>query len=231
MKQIYIHPLPVRIWHWINATSFLALIVTGVQIRYVGLIGLMSFETAVDLHNWVGFVLIANYFIWLLFYLSSDKITVYHPELNPKKHFLATFRQILYYGIGIFKGDPNPHHANPYNKFNPLQKTLYQIIMLLILPVQFLTGLLLWDVKRFAGMVELFGGVRVVDTVHVLIFIFFAAFIFIHVYLASLGRTSTAHFEAMVTGYEEEDEEEEEAEQEKPDTPVQRSLSRPMEVS
>ncbi len=52
-------------------------------------------------------------------------------------------------------------------------------------------------------MIDVLGGVRVVDTAHVLIFIFFAGFIFIHPYLASLGHTRTAHFKAMFTGYEE----------------------------
>ena len=203
MRRTYINPLPVRIWHWINAIGFVALIVTGLQIRYAGLIGLMSFEAAVDLHNWIGFVVIGNYFIWLLFYLFSDKATSYHPELNPKKYFRESFRQILYYGAGIFKGAPNPHHPNVYNKFNPLQRMMYQIVMLLVVPLQFVTGRLLWDVKRFAGAVEFLGGVRVVDTVHVLIFIFFMAFIFIHVYLASLGEKPSTHFKAMFTGYEE----------------------------
>ena len=53
------------------------MIVTGFQIRYIGLIDLMSFRTAVVLHEWIGFVLIANFFIWLLFYLFTDKIRVY----------------------------------------------------------------------------------------------------------------------------------------------------------
>jgi thiosulfate reductase cytochrome b subunit len=54
-------------------------------------------------------------------------------------------------------------------------------------------------------MVDLFGGVRVVDTVHVLLFILFCGFIIVHVYLASLGHTPSAHFKAMITGYEEVD--------------------------
>ena len=107
MQRIYVHPLPVRIWHWINSFGFVAMIVTGIQIRYVDLVDLMSFETAVNLHNWIGFVVIGNYFLWLLFYLSSDKITAYHPELHPKKHFRDSFRPILYYGAGIFRGAPN----------------------------------------------------------------------------------------------------------------------------
>ena len=67
MQSIYVHPLPVRIWHWINAFGFIAMIMTGVQIRYVGLVDVMPFKSAVVLHNWIGFVLIANFFLWFLF--------------------------------------------------------------------------------------------------------------------------------------------------------------------
>jgi thiosulfate reductase cytochrome b subunit len=66
---------------------------------------------------------------------------------------------------------------------------------------------LLWDVKRFSGMIDALGGVRVVDTAHVLIFIFFSGFIFIHIYLATLGHTRMAHIESMFTGYEDIEEE------------------------
>ena len=74
-NAVYLNPLPVRIWHWINALGFLLLIMTGVQLRYLDLIQVMSFEAAVKLHNWVGFTVSANYFIWLGFYLLSDKIS------------------------------------------------------------------------------------------------------------------------------------------------------------
>lgn len=203
MQKIYVHPLPVRIWHWTNAFGFLSLIITGLQLRYVGLINLMQFKTAVTLHNVIGFVLIANFFIWLTFYLSTDKIKVYHPELSPMKHFRDSFRQMRFYGYGVFRGDPNPHHVSMYHKFNPMQSMAYQIIMMMLVPLQFFTGLLLWDVTRFSSMVDAFGGLRVVDTVHVVLFIFFIGFIMVHPYLASMGHTPTAHYKAMITGYEE----------------------------
>lgn len=203
MKRIYVNPLPVRIWHWTNAVGFVLLILTGLQIRYLGAVQVVSFKTAVQLHNWIGFVLIANFAIWLGFYLFTDKIRVYHPELSPKKHFLATFRQMRYYGYGIFRGEPNPHHVNPYAKFNALQSVMYQLVMMVVVPVQFYTGVLLWDVERFSAQVDFLGGVRIVDTVHVLSFIFFSGFIFVHVYLSSLGHTPSAHFKAMWTGWEE----------------------------
>jgi thiosulfate reductase cytochrome b subunit len=203
MEKLYIHPLPVRLWHWTNAFGFVLLIATGLQIRYLDLFQLIPFRTAVVAHNWVGFALIANFFVWLGYYLSSDKIKVYHPELSPKKYFQASFRQMQFYGYGIFRGEPNPHHPNAYKKFNALHSMLYQIIMMLLVPVMFFTGLLLWDVGRFSSIVDALGGVRVVDTVHVLLFIVFCGFMIVHVYLASLGHTASAHFKAMITGYEE----------------------------
>jgi thiosulfate reductase cytochrome b subunit len=207
MTRLYIHPLPVRIWHWTNAVGFLLLILTGLQIRYVGVFDVVAFKTAVNVHNTVGFVLIANYFLWLGFYLFSDKIVVYHPELSPSRYFSKAMRQLAYYGYGIFKGQPNPHHVSAYRKFNVLQSMSYQLVMMILVPVQFYTGVLLWDLSRFAGTVELLGGVRVIATIHVVVFICIVAFLFVHVYLATLGHTPGAHLKAMVTGYEELDEE------------------------
>jgi thiosulfate reductase cytochrome b subunit len=205
MDRVYLHPLPVRIWHWINAAACVLLFLTGIQIRYVGIVDVMPFRIAVGIHNWTGFVLIANFFLWLGFYLSSNRIKVYHTELNPNKFFLACFRQMMYYGYGIIRQDPEPFHPTAFNKFNALQAMTYQMLMFLVIPVQAFTGILLWDLTRFSGTVTLLGGVRVVDTVHVLIFIFFAAFIPAHAYLGTLGRTSLQHYKEMVTGYAEEE--------------------------
>jgi thiosulfate reductase cytochrome b subunit len=202
MTRIYVHPLPIRLWHWINAIGFVALIVTGLQIRY-GAATAMSFGTAIDVHNAIGFLLIANYGVWLVFYLLSDKITVYHPELNPTTHYRNVMRQLSYYGYGIFKGHPNPHHVSAYRKFNALQSMSYQIVMMVLVPLQFYTGVVLWDLKRFAGTVELLGGARVVDSIHVVLCIVFVVFILVHVYLTTLGRTASEHVKAMFTGYEE----------------------------
>ena len=203
MHRIYLHQIPVRIWHWTNVIGCLTLVLTGIQIRYVGLVNFVPFRTAAAVHNWAGFIVIANFFVWLLFYLSSNKIRAYLPVLDPIKLLRGCIRQAVYYGYGIFKGAPNPFHPSQYNKFNPLQILTYQIVMLLLLPIQCFTGVLLWDLSRFSQTVAFFGGVRVVDTVHVLIFIVFAFYIPFHAYLGTLGRTPMEHFKAMFTGYEE----------------------------
>lgn len=203
MKKLYIHPLPVRIWHWLNALGFLLLIATGVQIRYLDMVQVLSFRTAVVAHNYIAFALIANYFLWLGFYLFTDKITVYVPEMNSKKFFEDSWRQLKFYGYGIFLGEENPHHPTIYHKFNPLQIMMYQIIMLLFVPILFASGMLLWDVQLFSTVVNMLGGVRVVATVHVLMFIVFVGFLLLHLYLITLGHSRFAHIKAMITGYEE----------------------------
>jgi thiosulfate reductase cytochrome b subunit len=203
-SELYINPLPVRIWHWLNALGFVALILTGTHIRYAHLFNLMTFETAVKTHNWVAFAVIANYFVWLGFYLYSDKITVYHPELNFRKFFDKAFKQMMYYGYGIFRGHKSPHKVLPHDKFNPMQSITYQIIMLLVVPAQFITGLMLWDVKRFEAPIAFLGGISMVSTIHVMIYIFFISFTLIHAYMGSLGKTPVTHFREMFTGYEEE---------------------------
>ncbi|HJV62596.1 MAG TPA: cytochrome b/b6 domain-containing protein [Albitalea sp.] len=207
MRTLYVNPLPVRIWHWTNVACFVLLILTGTQIRYLGVVDVMSFRTAVVLHNWSGFALIGNFALWLGFYLFSDKNRAYHPEFNLLKQARDSFKQMKYYGWGMFRGEHPPFPIDAYDKFNPLQRLLYQILMLFLLPLQFFTGVLMWDVKRFGGVIDLLGGVRVVDTVHVLVFIFFVFYVLIHPYLATLGHTPTAHIKAMVTGYEEVEEE------------------------
>jgi thiosulfate reductase cytochrome b subunit len=204
MHRIYLHPLPVRIWHWINAATCVMLLLTGVQLRYVGLINVVSFRTAVTIHNYLGFILIANFFLWLGYYLCSPRIRSYHTELNPGKFFDGALSQTLYYTYGIFKRAPEPFHPSVYNKFNPLQAMTYQVIMFMVLPIQIITGLLLWHLVGFSRIVALLGGVRVIDTVHVLIFIFFVFFIPAHFYLGTLGRRPITHFKEMFTGYEEE---------------------------
>lgn len=202
MTRIYVHPLTVRIWHWVNAVGFVAMILTGLQIRY-RVLEALPLKAVIDGHNMIGFALIVNYGVWLVYYLFSDRITVYHPELSPRTQYRNMLRQILYYGYGLFKGQPNPHHVSAYRKFNALQSLTYQIVMILLVPLMLYSGVVLWDLTRFAGTVDLLGGPRAVNTLHVGLFIGFVAFLCVHVYLTTLGRTAGAHVRAMLTGYEE----------------------------
>ena len=71
---------------------------------------------------------------------------------------------MMYYGYGIFRGHKSPHKVLPHDKFNPMQSITYQIIMLLVVPVQFITGLMMWDIKRFEAPIAMLGGISMVST-------------------------------------------------------------------
>ena len=200
-ELIYIHPAPVRVWHWINAVGILLLVITGLQIRYAEVIHIFSLEEAINLHNYIGLVVIANYFLWFSFYFGTGKIRIY--LFHPVKSLPDVIKQMIYYGHGIFKGDPHPHQITPENKFNAMQKQAYLGLMLFLLPMQMISGLFLWKLKFFDEYIKMIGGIKIIDTIHVLLFFFFAIFLLVHSYLASLGHTPTAHFKAMFTGYEE----------------------------
>ena len=203
MNRIYLHTLPVRMWHWLNVLCFVVLIVTGVQIRYRGILDLMSFQTAVDVHNFAGFSLIGLFLFWAAYYTASGNMKVYIPDLNIKRFVQNAWKQAVYYGYGIFRGEPNPHHATLDHKFNPMQQLAYFSIMFFLMPLLIATGVLLWDLDRFAAFIDGIGGIKAVSAAHLLVAIFFAAFLFVHIYLTTLGRTPLEHIKAMFTGYEE----------------------------
>lgn len=204
MTRIYLHPMPVRLWHWLNALCFAVLIVTGGQIRYRGIIDLMSFRRAVDIHNIAGFALIGLFLVWGAYYAGTGRIGIYLPDLHLGRYVKSMWTQARYYGYGIFVGEPNPFHATPDRKFNAMQQLSYFSIMFGMMPLQAATGVLLWDLDRFGPVIDAVGGIKTVSSLHLLLTICFVAFLFVHVYLTTLGHTPLAHITAMFTGYEEE---------------------------
>lgn len=201
-NRVYIHTAPVRVWHWINAAGFLVLIITGLQIRYADMVHILPLGDAITIHNYTGFLVIINYFVWLVYYFSNARITIYIP--SPRNLISMAVKQIRFYGYGIFRGDSNPHSMSPQNKFNVLQQLSYLVIMLFLIPAQMASGLFLWKIKGYSDYITILGGVKVIATIHVALFFIFTAFLVVHVYLATLGHTPLAHVKAMITGYEEE---------------------------
>jgi len=202
-KMIYLNPLTVRIWHWIHAIGITTLCITGAQIRfpeYINLFG--SYRAAVLVHDFTGIFVCLDWLLWFFYYVFIDKslIKLYVPNMYDLK--TGIIRQMLFYGFNYFKGGPNPHHCTPDNKFNPMQKGAYLMIMLTLVPIILLSGLLLLLITQ-KWMVFL-GGVKIVIGLHFLVACCFAAFLFVHMYLATLGHTFWAHIITMITGWEEE---------------------------
>lgn len=202
--KIFLTPMPIRIWHWLNALAIVTLCATGAQIRfpeYLNLFG--TYRGAIVLHNTAGVVASLSFLVWLGYYLlvGRNLRKLYVPSTDDLR--TGFLRQGAYYLYYYFTGGPNPHHSTPDNKFNPLQKAAYLVMMLALVPLTVVTGVLLLKMEPLEGLVMVIGGLRLVTAVHYLLACALTAFLTTHIYLATLGRTPLEHFKPMWTGWEE----------------------------
>lgn len=203
-EQVYLTPMPVRIWHWLNAFGIVTLCITALQIRfpdYVNIFG--TYKAAIRLHNTAGMVVSISYTLWLIYYIfvAGTLLKLYVPTMEDLK--TGIIRQAFFYFFSYFLGRPNPHQSTPDCKFNPMQKAAYLMIMLVLLPLVIISGVLLMYVAPLRELIHVVGGIKTLVSVHFLIASCFCAFLFVHIYLATLGHTPLAHFKQMWDGWEE----------------------------
>lgn len=203
-KMVYLQPIPVRIWHWVNAFGIITLILTGAQIRFPEKIAILgSYKTAIEVHNFAGLAVAVSFAFWFFYYkmVKNTLDKLYIPNEQDIKHGLV--RQLLYYCFWYFMGKPSPFHATPDEKFNPMQKSAYLAVMFVLVPLVGLTGILLMNVTPLRVLILASGGLKVIVAVHFLLACSLLAFLCTHVYLATLGATPLAYFKPMIFGWEE----------------------------
>jgi thiosulfate reductase cytochrome b subunit len=202
MKRTYLHPLPLRIWHWLNAFLVVILLITGAQLRITGIASLRPNDPALLVHKYAGWAMAVSFVIWLAYGLVSDHLSRHHAIR--RRDLKGVFSQAKFYLVSIFRGEENPFRPSPEHKFNPLQKLAYGAIMCLFTPVIVVTGLLYSDILLFRKYILLWNVVGALDAIHVIGAYVFALYLVVHVYMATLGRTAFSHIKAMIVGYEEE---------------------------
>jgi thiosulfate reductase cytochrome b subunit len=201
LKQVYMYTLYERIWHWLQAVAIFILLFTGLVIHRPDMFGVFDFGFTVIVHNVVGFLLLINAFLALFFHLASGEIRQYLPQ--PRGFFNQAITQTMFYMRGIFRGDEHPFEKNPQKKLNPLQQLVYFGILNVLLPLQVITGVLIWGMQRWPTIATTLGGLPFLAPVHTLAAWFFASFIIMHVYLTTTGHTPTANIKAMIVGWDE----------------------------
>jgi thiosulfate reductase cytochrome b subunit len=113
--------------------------------------------------------------------------------------------QAKYYLSGIFRDDDHPFEKTRDHHLNPLQQITYFGILNVLLPLQIITGALMWGVQQWPQYAESLGGLPFLAPFHSLVAWLFASFIVAHVYLTTTGHAPLSGIEAMVTGWEEVD--------------------------
>jgi thiosulfate reductase cytochrome b subunit len=197
-ERVYMHAAYRRFWHWLQTTSIVFLLFTGLIIHRPDIFGAFSFRGVVTIHNVLAVILLVNALLSVFYHIASGRLQEYIPR--PYGFFDDAIVQAKYYTVGIFKGEPHPFEKRPDDRMNPIQKATYFMILNVLLPLQILTGALMWAVQKWP---EIAGGLPFLAPFHSLVAWTFGTFILVHVYMTTTGTTPLEAMRAMVTGYEE----------------------------
>ncbi|MEW6285876.1 MAG: cytochrome b/b6 domain-containing protein [Chloroflexota bacterium] len=200
-ERIYMYEPYRRFWHWLQTTSIVLLLFTGLIIHRPDIFGVFSFRGVVIVHNVLAVILVINAALSLFYHLATERIREFIPR--PYGFFDDAIVQAKYYINGIFKGEPHPFEKRPDSRMNPIQKATYFVILNVLLPLQIITGALMWGVQRWTQIADWFGGLPVLAPFHSLVAWMFGTFILVHVYMTTTGATPLEAMRAMVTGWEE----------------------------
>jgi hypothetical protein len=96
----------------------------------------------------------------------------------------------------------HPFEKSYKKKLNPLQQITYFGLLNVLLPLQILTGVLMWGAQQWPQTANMLGGLPYLAPFHTLIAWLLATFVVAHIYLTTTGATSAEDIKAMVTGWE-----------------------------
>ncbi len=202
-NKIYLYPIWVRIWHLINAILIILLTCSGLCLQYASeTYTILSFDSAVKIHNVSGIILTANY----LFFLFMNRFTsngMYY-QFHLKGILDRVTKQLKYYTIGIFKKEEPHFPISTERKFNPLQKLSYVFVMYIVIPVIIITGIMLFFPDLLlADVLGVTGVLHLTDLLHIALGFFSTIFMLVHIYFCTIGSTPTSNFKSMINGWHE----------------------------
>jgi thiosulfate reductase cytochrome b subunit len=191
-----LHPLPVRIMHWINAAAMIIMIMSGWKIYNDSVIfSWLRFPDAITLGTWAQnglqwhffgmWIIVLNGLAYLCYGLVSGR---FRSKLLPLSwhELIATIRDALTFRL---RHDDLTH-------YNAVQKLLYIGIMLVGIVVV-LSGLSIWKPVQLSELASLFYDFQTARLVHFLCMVAIVLFLVVHVCLALIVPRSLL---AMVTG-------------------------------
>ena len=191
-----LHPLPLRVMHWINAIAIFVMIGSGWKIYNDDVIfGFLHFSDSIVIGKWAQYGLQWHFFGMWIFVLNGLAYLSYGIATGRfrQKLFPISVREVM-----ATVGDALRLRLShdDLTHYNAVQKILYLGIMLIgVLTV--VSGLALWKPVQFSELANLFGSFQTIRLVHFLCMSAIVAFILVHVTLALLVPKSLV---AMLTG-------------------------------
>jgi thiosulfate reductase cytochrome b subunit len=190
-----IHPVWVRVCHWINALAILVMIGSGWQIYNASPLFGFTFPREIALGNWLAGALLWHFAaMWVLainglVYLTLGILTGrFRSKLLPirPREVAADLKAALTFRLS----------HDDLSRYNAVQKLLYAGVILAGVIVV-LSGLAIWKPVQLQELTALFGGYDFARYVHFFAMAAIVGFLVVHVALALVVPKS---LRAMVAG-------------------------------
>lgn len=191
---VVIHPLVVRVTHWLNAVAIVCMVMSGWQIYNASPLFGFSFPRWATLGGWLGgaiawhlaamWLLVANGLVYLAYGLAG-------------RHFMRSFLPIGPRAVWRdLKEALTFRLVHKLGAYNAVQRLLYVVVVLLLVAAA-ASGLGLWKPVQFQGLVGLLGGYELVRRIHFLAMAGIVGFTVVHLALVAIVPGTLW---AMITG-------------------------------
>ncbi len=193
-RAVTIYTVYERFWHWSQAILIFVLAFSGYGLH--GTITLVDFATAVTVHSIAAILLIILWIFTTFWNFTTGNWRQFLPNTK------GLFAVIRYYVWGILFGEEHPHKKTLRRKQNALQGLAYLTFMVLIGPALWLSGIVYMSYDLWNGTAGATGYLGIVAGVHTLAAYFMVAFVIIHIYMTTTGKTPLHYIKTMITGVE-----------------------------
>jgi thiosulfate reductase cytochrome b subunit len=190
-----IHPVWVRISHWVNAVAVALMIMSGWEIYNASPLFAFRFPRDVTLGGWLAGALAWHFAAMWLFAVNGIIYVVLGFATGRFRRKFVPIR------VGELAGDVRAALTgrlahDDLAVYNSIQKLLYVGVILAGVAIV-LSGLSIWKPVQFQTLTALFGGYDAARYVHFVAMATIAGFVVIHVVMALVVPKS---LRAMITG-------------------------------
>ena len=193
--RVLVHPLAVRITHWINVIAMVIMVLSGWRIYNASPIFAFKFPSEWTLGGWLGGAL--QWHFAAMWMLALNGI-VYLAYCIFAGHFRANFLPLTPRAvIAEFGNALRGKISHELGVYNPVQRAAYVGVICVIVAVV-LSGLVVWKPVQFQGLGTLMGGFEGARILHFFAMSAIVLFVLIHVVMVLLVPRT---FLPMLTGY------------------------------
>ncbi|MBI3435458.1 MAG: cytochrome b/b6 domain-containing protein [Proteobacteria bacterium] len=191
-----VHPLWLRVTHWVNAIAMLVMIASGWQIYNASPLFPFSFPPSITLGGWLAGALDWHFAaMWLLVINGLAYITLGIATGRFRRKLLPIYPSgVLADTLAALRGQLTHDDLSVYNS---VQKLLY-VGVILAGTIMVLSGLAIWKPVQLQELTTLFGGYDLARYVHFLAMSVIVGFLVVHVALAVIVPRS---LRAMLRGH------------------------------